>query len=550
MTADTSDGLSLRAYLRVVSNWKWLVLSVTLVVLITGIAYTWTRTPLYSASADMLYVRPVDIQDPLGQASFDTTAQQAEIEAVPVVLVSTEVRNSAEAQMDLAPSADYSVQAILTLQAEGGYSNVVTITAVSPDPEVAATAANAYAKAFIEWGRDNARQQISDAIDVVQARLGEMAGSVGTNSEEYQSLQGSLLELELLQASIGGSFKVITAASPPSEPFSPNKTRGALLALVAGLVLGLGLAFLLEQFDTRVRSESMVAESLGLATVGRIPPLTRKDRDTSPIKIALDPTGLAAESYRMLRSNLDLAAVGEDVRVLLVSSTVQGEGKSVISCNLAVSMALAGKRVILVDADLRRPRVHQYLGLQNTRGVSTAIARSDNVSDVLVDVSLRPSPMVNGAINLASGVYSRGIARVGASALPLGSDEPGGGERWLSTEGSGDGALLRVLPSGPPPPNPGEMVASHRFGDLVRTLADDCDVVLLDAPAMLAVGDTAGLAPWADALVYVADPSKLRRPQLERAREQLSQLPIRKLGMILVSADHAHGYYTDRRATR
>lgn len=543
MTAEGSDGLDSRAYLRVVLQWKWLILTVTLVALAVGMAYLWTRTPLFSASTQLLYARQIDIQNPLGQTSIDTTAQQAEIEAVPVVIVSSKVRSAAEERMDSAASYGYSVQATLELKANGNYSNVVTVTAVSPSAEVAAAAANASAQAFIDWGRDNARQQVAQAISVVRARLESMADSSGPQSEEYTSLQTSLLQLELLQASVTGSFTVITPASPPSQPFSPDKTRGIVVAIVAGLALGLGLAFLLEQFDTRVRSEERVVEALGLAIVGHIPPMTRRDRDKGPMRTTVDPSGAAAEAYRVLRSNLDYAAVGDDVHVLLISSTVQGEGKSLIACNLAASQALAGKHVTLLDADLRRPRVHQYLGLRNTRGVSSVISRRDELSEALISVSLEPSPTLNGSLTVPATDDAQRVTHVRATAPPLASAGPHPVTLPSWTDGNGDDESLRVLPSGPLPPNPGEMVASRRFGELIRELAEDCDLVIVDAPAMLPVGDTAALAPWVDALLYVADPTKLKRPELERARHQLSQLPCRKLGVVFIAANHRHGYY-------
>ena len=543
MTAEGSDGLDSRAYLRVVLQWKWSILTVTLVALAVGMAYLWTRTPLFSASTHLLYARQIDVQNPLGQTSIDTTAQQAEIEAVPVVIVSSKVRSAAEKRMDSAASYGYSVQATLELTANGNYSNVVTVTAVSPSAEVAAAAANASAQAFIDWGRDNARQQVAEAISVVQARLESMADSSGPQSEDYTSLQTSLLQLELLQASVTGSFTVITPASPPSQPFSPDKTRGIVVAIVAGLALGLGLAFLLKQFDTRVRSEERVVETLGLAIVGHIPPMTRRDSDQGPMRTTVDPSGPAAEAYRVLRSNLDYAALGDDVHVLLISSTVQGEGKSLIACNLAASQALAGKHVTLLDADLRRPRVHQYLGLRNTRGVSSVISRRDELSEALISVSLAPSPRLNGSLTVSATDDAQRVTRVRSLAPPLASAGPHPVTLPSWTDGNGDDESLRVLPSGPLPPNPGEMVASRRFGELIRGLAEDCDLVIVDAPAMLPVGDTAALAPWVDALLYVADPTKLRRLELEHARQQLSQLPCRKLGVVFIAANHRHGYY-------
>ncbi len=533
----------MRGYLQVVLRWKWLILAVMLVVLTAWTAYTWTRTPLYSASTELLYVQQIDIQNPLSQY-VDVQAQQAEIEAVPVIVATPELGSAAAKLMDPKPSnAGYSVTATLELADSGAYSHVVTLTGVSSDPNVAAAAANAYAQAFLEWVRDDASERVSATIEVVQSRLAAMQGAA-RETARYESLQSSLLQLELLEASAGGNFRILTPAHTPAEPFSPDKTREIVKALAAGLVLALGLAFLLEQLDTRIRGEQQVGDALGLGVVGHVPRLSRRDRNAGPLKTAADPSGAAAEAFRVLRSNLDFAAVGDDVRVLLITSSVQGEGKSVIACNLALAMALAGRRVTLVDADLRGPHVHQYLDIPNSRGVSTVVARRDDVSEALIPISLTQSKMGNGSITLTARVAARVATRAGAS----GPASPGanGDSRvlWLRPDGGDDEASLYVLPSGPVPPNPGEMVATPRFGEIIKGLAEDCDTVIIDAPAMLAVGDTAAMAPRVDALLYVADPTKLRRTHLGRARHQLSQLPCRKLGLVLVTSDHRHGYYS------
>ncbi len=544
MTAEESDGLAIRSYLRVVLRWKWLILTVTLAVLAGGVAYTWTRTPLYSASTELLYAKQIDIQNPLGQTYIDRSAQQAEIEVVPVIVASSELRTAAEKLMDRgSSSAGYSVTATLQLALSGGYSNIVTITAVSPSPDVAAAAADASAQAFLDWGRENARQQVSDAVDVVRGRLLAMADSAARRSDEYKSLQSSLRQLELLEASVGGSFTIITPASRPSEPFSPDKRRGIVVALAGGFVLALGLAFVLEQLDTRVHGETQVVEILGLGMLGRIPPLTRTERAKSPLKTMVDPSGPAAEAYRVLRSNLDFAAVGDEVRALLICSTVQGEGKSVVACNLAVSMALAGRRVTLVDADLRVPHVHQYYGVPNARGVSTVVSGRDEVGEAMVRISLTRSPTPIDSITVSAAGAGERLARVRVRGSAHASPDRDTKPVWRWTDGD-DAVSLRVVPGGPPPPNPGEMVAAGRFGELIRGLAEDSDLVILDSPALTAVGDATALASWVDALLFVADPTKLRLPQLQRARQQLSQLPCRKLGVVLISASHGHGYYS------
>lgn len=547
MTTQTTDGLAIRAYLRVIARWKWLVIVVTVVVTIAGTAYTWTRTPMYSATTQLLYVKQIDIANPLSQSYIDVTAQTAEIESVPAVIASSRVRADAEKLMKpVSASVGYSVSVELQPGVNNNYSNVVGISAVSPDAEAAADAANAYAEAFIAWGRDSARAQVGDAIDVVRGQLAALADNGNQQSSEYKSLQQSLQQLALLQASVSGSFKTITAASPPSAPFSPDKQRGVILALAAGLVLGIGLAFLLEQFDTRVHGDEQIADLLDLPVIGRVPPLGRKNRDKGVLQTLSDPSGASAEAFRVLRSNLDFVSIDGDLRTVLVASSVQGEGKSITACNLAVSMALAGKRVILVDADLRSPRVHAYMGVPNSVGVSSVMARRVDVAHAVIPVVLNASPNHNGSLVMTAEVATgTAVRRGGGKAGPENGagGAPAQSGSWQWPDGSEEAPVLRVLPSGPLPPNPGEMIASRRFGEILVELSAEADLVLIDAPAMLPVGDAAAVAPWVDALVYVVNATKVRRPALRQARMQLAHLPCRKLGLIEVADAKGQGYY-------
>ena len=541
---DKTDGLSVRGYLRVLGRWKWLVIIVAVVVTVLGTAYTWTRTPMYSASSQMLYVKQIDIGSPLTQSYTDTTAQRAEIESVPTVVHSNEVKSAAEKQMEPSSiAAGYSVNAVLELSADGSsYSNVVTIEAFSPDPAAAADAANVYAVAFIAWGRDSTRSQVQDAIAVVQSRMDSYTTSASRGTSEYAALKTSLEQLQLLEASASGSFKVITAAVPPSAPFSPDKKRGFALALVAGLILGGALAFLLEQFDTRLHGDDQIAGLLGLPIIGHVPPLGLRGKKADVLPTLSDPSGRVAEAYRLLRSNLEFVGFDSDMRVLLVSSSLQGEGKSVTTCNLAVALALAGKKVVLIDADLRSPRVHAYLGISNATGVSSVLARRMSVDDALSKVTLEARAHQNGArimtTQVAGGVRKPVAAAAKKVPAPL---EPAPAAMW--SDQTEDAPVLTVLTSGPVPPNPGEMVASQRFGEIVEHVRGDADVVLIDAPAMLPVGDTAAVARVVDGLVYVVNPVRVRRPALQQARSQLRHLPCSLLGIIEVADRKGVGQY-------
>ena len=322
-------------------------------------------------------------------------------------------------------------------------------------------------------------------------------------------LQQRLQDLQILKSTATGNFRVLVPAVEPASPVSPKPVRNALLGVAVGLIAGIALALLLEQFDTRLRRAEDVARVIGQPIIGRVPRISRKLLGENAVVALAEPHSQAAEAFRLIRTNLDFMRVDGGVRSLLVTSCAQGEGKSVTVANLAASMALAGKDVIVVDGDLRRPRQHTYFGLRNTVGVSTVVTDQSPLAPALQEVQL--------------------------------SDESGDGLVWKG--GGGSRGRLRVLTSGPIPPNPGEIVSSKRFGALVQALSDDVDLVLVDSPAMLAVGDTAAMSARINGLVFLVDMRVVRRPMLLQASDQLSKLPSRPLGIVLRSDESSAGRY-------
>ena len=216
----------------------------------------------------------------------------------------------------------------------------------------------------------------------------------------------------------------------------------------------------------------------------------------------------------MVRTNLDFLNVDADIASVVVTSCVQGEGKSVAVANLAVSMALAGKKVIVVDGDLRRPRQHQYFALPNEVGVST---------------------LITGQTNLAQSLQAVEVAGSG----------PGASSADFATWSRGTDALehLYVLTSGPLPPNPGEIVAAKRFTATIERLQREADLVIVDSPAMLPVGDASAIASSVDGLVFLVDMPLVKRPQLAQAADQLRRLPCRLLGTVVRGDEHGSGRY-------
>lgn len=547
MTPNTeqNDGLSLRAYLRLVARWKWLILGLAVLFCLLALGYSMTRTPLYKASAQLMYEPQVNIADLSSGSSVDSAQRSADLESVATLLDSAAIEDAAGAKIGSVGDSWYRVTAEAQLAGDnsGNYSSIVLVTAVSPSARIAARAANASATAFVAWRMQREQDRLQQAATVVRDTLDTYDDEAARTTSEYLMLLQQYRNLQTLKQTATGNFSVIIAATAPSRPFSPRVVRTAAVGLAGGVVLGLLLALLLEQFDTRLRSEDQILALLPYPVLGRIPQSAKKNLAKGELVSMLSqPSGPVAESFRMLRSNLDFVNVDGSARTLIMTSSAQREGKSLVICNLAVSLALSGKRVALVDGDLRNPHVHTYLGLGNAVGLSSVLIRGVSLHDALVRIPLAQVTTPGVAQQLGAPRISGQGGRVVKLSAPEASGKT---EDSMWTKGMGDGGTaLLVLTSGVIPPNAGELIASNRMKTIIDELAVDADVVLIDAPAMLVVGDTAALASRADGLLYVVDSEIARRPMLERAAAQLEQLPCRKLGVVLMSDSSGDRYYT------
>jgi len=544
MATESTESLAVLGYLAVMARWKWLIIGITVACVAAGFAYLVTRTPLYVATAKLLYVQPVTITNSLVQGS--QSPQQPDLATVSAMVASSQV-NSAAAELlkGKDTSAGYDVNAAQPTDSAGNLSaNVLGIQAVSTNLQTAAAAANACAQAFVDYRRETARAQVNNALTAIDAQLKSYVTPSDKLSAEYLQLKQSQQALELQLQSLSSDFTVIAQASVPTAPFSPRPRHTLVLAAILGLVLGMGLAFLLEQLDTRVRDERPMNEMFGVSSLGHLPALKRRTPEGANVEMIDNPSGPMAEAVRVLRGNLSFVGVDGDVRSVLVTSSIRSEGKSVAASNLAVSMALAGQRVVLVDADFRRPRIHTYLRVSNAVGLSSVLARRAELLDAVIPIALEGYAWADD-----ESAVPEALTRDGASARVMtlatsgrGADQVEGFTTHQSREtvGSRGVPLLRVLPSGPLPPNPGEMAASQRFGEIISVLADTADLVIIDSPPILEVGDAAAMAAKTDGVVFVVNMGRVRWPMLERSNAQLEKFPCRKLGLVVVAAKSAH----------
>jgi Mrp family chromosome partitioning ATPase/capsular polysaccharide biosynthesis protein len=523
--ADTTPSVTLSDYLRVVWLRKWLVVIVVVACTLTAFLASDSKTRVYRTTALMMYQQAPDIANPLGSnSSTDATSLALQVQSVPNTINSPAV--SARARELLAQAnpvrLGYTVTAaIMPPDSSTGstVSDVVGVTVESGQPAVSALAANAYAQAVIDLRKKDEQARLREAEDTIRSQMRPYATKGSRLSTDYLLLVQELRSLQVAEGTATGDFEIIQPASPPDSPASPKPKQSAAIGLGVGLFAGIALAFIAGQFDTRVRTHKQASEILGLPVVGRVPRLSRRLLRDGAVVALTEPEGSVAEALRMLRSNLDWTRIDDDWKSLLVTSGRKGEGKTLTLCNLAVTLALGGKNVVVVDADLRDPRVHKTFSMPNGTGLTT---------------------VVQGSISLADALQPFTLERPKGSGARMPVTDP------VVPSTSEIGTLL-VLTSGQRPPNPGEVVASERLATTLKRLAESgADYVLIDAPPILGVGDVAALAPSVDGLLFVTNLDRTRRPTIEDSREALESLPCRKLGVTIIGerSDSPHYHYS------
>ncbi|MGA9415164.1 MAG: polysaccharide biosynthesis tyrosine autokinase [Terriglobales bacterium] len=322
-----------------------------------------------------------------------------------------------------------------------------------------------------------------------------------SNRTLYEGLLEKLKEAGVTAGLRSNNFRIIDAARVPTGPSEPNIPRNLSFALVLGIISGLGLAFLLENMDNTVRTPEQATALSGLPSLGMIP-LGSKSGNRGPAgkrlsltasKEAVEtvtqvrPQSQMAESYRALRTSLLLSNLGAPPKVIMVTSARPQEGKTTTSINTAIVLAQKGVRVLLVDADLRRPSVHKTLGMGPRSGLSNVLTGSATLQQTITTSPMLPN--------------------------------------------------LFIMPAGTPPPNPAELLASSNMRDLITELRGMYDHIVIDTPPTLSVTDAVVLSPRADATVLVIRSSQTTKQALRRARDILMQVNAHVAGVLLNAVD-------------
>lgn len=509
---ESEQAIDLRYYLKVLQRRRWLIVAALAAAVAAAALVTWRLTPIFEGTAKV-EIRPASTSSDGAAAFLESLDPTRGLETQAELIRSRAVLGLAATELGLPSPEDLEESVSVQLLPD---TQIVEIKVEHERPDEARDWTNAVASAYIDFRRERAleaslaaRQEITEDVAEAEQRLAEIDEEIAAAPQDAASLSSTrdriLSELAVLEAQLRdlpeqqellrGGGTIISEAQTPTEPVRPRKTLNLMLATVVGAMLGLGLAFLAEQLDDSLKSSEEVEALLGTPILGYVP-LVKEwvGQHRQALAMSNAATSGAAEAYRTLRTNLSFIALERPLKTLLVTGPVAEVGKSTSSANLAATLAIGGSKVILISADLRRPNVHKFFGLSNSKGLMDAL-REDH---------------------------------------PL----------WEDLQNT-DIPTFKVLAAGGLPPNPTEILASGAFGRILAQLRDLSDYVVIDAPPVLGLGDTGALASRTDGVLFVLRPGQVTKREAAHAADQIRKAGGRLIGCLLngVQADEGYGYY-------
>ncbi len=486
---DTASGL--RHYLEILGKHKRIVITALLVVPIVTYGSSLLQTPSYEASSQVLIGRQniaadlTGFQDQSGFQLSDRTLQtQADLARVPEVLRRTLTATERD---------DLSIEAFLASSSVAPKTNsdILEFRVASRQPGEAEELATAYAMQFTKYRLELDTAPARRARAQLQARIRQLRNNGETNSKLYDNLvdnEQRLATFEALQTS--NAYVVRTALG--AIQIAPTTKRNLMLGFGFGVLLAFALAAIAHALDTRTKTVRTLEEQLGVPLLARIP---APPSGNGALVMRSAPASVHAEAYRVLRANLEFVNRGPGARAIMATSALEGEGKSTTIANLAVAYAREGKKVIVVDLDLRRPTVSR-----------------------LFDVPARP-----------------GVVEAAYGQVPL-------DQALHRISGDVRVSTLQILPTSPPTRDVGEFAASHQLRDLLDELRRRADFIFVDAPPLLISSDAITLGAVVDGIVLVTGSDSLRWQTLDDVIRALGMCPAPTLGWVVTGAETLAGY--------
>jgi capsular exopolysaccharide synthesis family protein len=523
---------SLHDYVTALRRRRWVVIFSVLLAIGAALAISLLQTPQYRAESQLLLRRTPSQEVLIGDGGQISSSSDSERELNNEIRL-IESRAVRDAVDDLY-NGPLDVDDVDGSAPASEANDVLEVSLVSSDPAAATALVNVYVKTYISERRSRQLEDLVAASEEIQARLDGLRGQIAQVSQPLididaqvaaapvdseqraeleeqrqmilrqvlprlsplesreSSFRGQLEQLEAMQDLLTpGGVEVLTPAEEPESPASPNTVANLVVGGLIGLLGGIALALTRDHLDDAVGSKDQAEDVTRVPTLGLIPKGVRGSAAIDLISVT-EPTSPAAEAYRSLRTSVKFLSLDISVKTILVTSAAASEGKTVTAANLAAVLAQRGDRVLLVGADLRRPRVHRLFGAPQSPGLTTVLL---------------------GDASPASAIYA--------------VDEVPG---------------LHVMAPGSTPPNPAELLDSSRTRDLFALIADTYDSVIIDAPPVLPVTDAQILAGLADGVLLVVAYRETSRRGLARAIELLGQVDAPLVGSVLNLVPTNEGY--------
>ncbi len=479
---------------------RWLVIALCAVVATGGaIAITAGQRESFTASASLLFSGSQLDEQVAGLSSGGGAVEaktQQDTDVKLLELGPTRARTARQLGGGLTATSVGEAVSIVP----AGESDLVEVQASGATAALAARLANVYARTFVKDTLTQSRGYYVNALRVIDRQLAALP-SAQRGGPQGLDLRDRAQSLGILAQMRSGEVTLAEAARPPSGPSSPKRTRDAVLGMILGLLVGVALAFGAERLDRRIKDPEDLQRAYGLPLLGTVPEsgaLRRADGAGAGAGASLEPMpDREMESMRMLRAKLRYFNVDRELRVLIVASAGSGEGKSTVALGLAQAAASMGERVLLVEADLRRPSLAGWMGVKAAPGLSEALA---------------------GVCGAEQAIQ---VCRLPVHGPSPGNSSPGSPRQVLS-----------VLTAGAPPPNPGGLLESEAMGRLLSWAADRYEMVLIDTPPLRMVPDAIPLLGSADGVMMVGRLGASRRDHAARLQGELAGLGARMLGLV------------------
>ncbi len=510
---ETSDSsIDIKEYIYLFWSWAWLIVLAGIVAGAAAYFISSRQTPIYETSVRLLVSNPPELSNVDNYNTMITSYTMPNTYSEMVVVSPVMQGVIDKLQLDMtADELKGSISVDLVTDTQ-----IIVLTATDTDPQRAADIANATAEVFADHVRQlhaqrytSSKEGIAKQVEDMSAKIDETNKTLArtysdsekmqleTRLTEYTRLYSDMVmtyeQVRLAEAQTSANVVVTEPATPNDFPVSPRTSRDTLLAAVVGMLLAAGVIFAVDMLDDTIKNPEEVRKSFNIPILGVI--ARHAITDGKPVSEA-EPRSPVAESFRSLRTNINFASVDSPLRKILITSPTPKDGKTTISSNLAVVLSQGEKKVVLVDADLRRPQVHQRFGMQNRFGLS--------------DLFVQP------------------IEKLGDALQPSSSPR------------------LAIITSGSLPPNPAELLTSQRMATILDLLKGGFDTILIDTPPILTVTDAAALAQNMDGVILVAKPGTTKKAALRQSIETLRAVKANILGVVLNEVNPSsrkYGYY-------